>query len=77
MRHLGEFCEKIKKSIRDGDGITKRDEKILKELGDIIWYLARVANDCGYTLNEVMAKNYEKLSKRLEENKLHGSGDNR
>lgn len=74
---VGELGEKLKKSIRDGDGIVQRDPAILKEIGDVMWYLARLTNDLGFTVNEVMSENYKKLSKRLEDNTLHGSGDNR
>ena len=74
---VGELCEKIKKSIRDKGGIEYRNPAILKELGDIEWYLTRIMNDLGYTKNEVLQENYDKLSKRLEENKIHGEGDDR
>jgi len=74
---VGELAEKIKKAIRDKGGLQVRDVEILKELGDIEWYLTRIENDLGYTKNEVMQENYNKLQKRLEKGKLHGSGDNR
>jgi NTP pyrophosphatase (non-canonical NTP hydrolase) len=70
----GEVSEKIKKWHRDG----KIDKKaVAYELGDVLYYLTRVANAMGYTLFEIAQMNIEKLTKRLEANTIHGSGDNR
>lgn len=75
----GEVAEKIKKVLRDKEG--KVDEKtrqeIVKEMGDVLWYLANLAAELGVSLEEVAQKNLEKLQSRKERNKLHGSGDNR
>lgn len=74
---VGELGEKIKKSIRDKRKLDMRNNEIAKELGDVEWYLTRLEHDFRYAKNEIMEMNYEKLAKRLEENKLHGEGDNR
>ena len=75
----GEIAEKLKKIIRDGNYVITEEkcEEMIKELGDVLWYTARIARALDCTLEEVMEKNVEKLSKRKKENKLHGSGDNR
>ncbi len=75
----GEIADKMKKLFRDRDGIVDEGfkEDIKKELGDVLWYVARIADDFGLTLEEVAKGNYEKLSSRKERGTLHGDGDNR
>tara|TARA_R110000744_G_scaffold190449_1_gene309653 strand:- start:93 stop:404 length:312 start_codon:yes stop_codon:yes gene_type:complete len=71
---VGEVAEKVKKQVRDG--VFHRHE-VAKELGDVLWYLANVCNDIGYSLDEVADLNIEKLSSRKKRNVIQGSGDNR
>lgn len=75
----GEVVEKIKKVLRDKEGRVDEETKqeIVKEMGDVLWYLANLAAELGVSLEEVAQKNLEKLQSRRERNKLHGSGDNR
>lgn len=75
----GEVAEKIKKVIRDKDGVLDANDKleISKELGDVLWYIAILASEMGVTLDTVATTNLEKLQSRKERNKLSGSGDNR
>lgn len=75
----GEVAEDIKKILRDKDGkITDEDREILAyELGDVMWYVAVVADYLGITMEEVVEKNIEKLQSRKERGVLHGAGDNR
>lgn len=79
----GEVSDKIKKLIRDkgykGGWIEsdKDREDIALELGDVLWYVATLAHDIGFTLEQVAMLNYFKLQKRKEQNKLGGSGDHR
>ena len=75
----GEVAEKFKKLIRDRQGkISEEDrQEILKELGDILWYINSVAHLLGSNLEEVANKNLQKLASRKERDALHGSGDNR
>jgi len=70
----GEVAEKVKKQVRDG--VFSRHETA-KELGDVLWYLANLANDLGYSLHEIAENNIEKLESRKERNVIQGSGDNR
>jgi len=70
----GEIAGKVKKYIRDG----KLDPgAIAYELGDVAWYLARLADAMGYSFEEILQINYSKLTKRKEEGVLSGSGDYR
>lgn len=71
----GEVSEKVKKYLR-GDRELDR-EGLLKEMGDPLWYLASLADDLGYTLQDVVDANVAKLSSRKERGVLKGSGDDR
>ena len=77
----GEVIEKIKKMIRDKNGVfspTPEDlEELKKELGDVLWYLSALAFYNGIDLDDVARANLNKLRSRKERNKIHGSGDNR
>jgi len=75
----GEVMEKIKKLIRDKDGIIDEQFKIeiTKELGDILWYLAQLSTEFGISFQDVAEKNIEKLISRKDRGMLHGDGDNR
>jgi len=75
----GEVADKLKKVIRDNDGIltdTVRDA-VAKELGDCMWYLAVLAYEMDYDLNEIAQINIDKLNSRKKRGVLSGSGDNR
>lgn len=75
----GEVAEKIKKILRDKNGVYSQDDiiEIRKELGDVLWYLANIANDLDISLEEVANSNIEKLQSRKERGVIHGEGDNR
>lgn len=75
----GEISEKIKKIVRDKDGIvTKNDkEEIIKEMGDVLWYLAVLARHFDYDFEEVSKRNIAKLTSRKARGTIEGSGDNR
>lgn len=76
---VGEVSEKIKKTIRDKNKLFNDDTnfEIIKELGDVLWYIAAMAHDLGYDLSEVAQFNAEKIIYRKDTNKIHGEGDNR
>lgn len=54
----GETCENVKKLIRDdGNALTpERAEKLRKELGDVLWYLARSAHEMTLVLGDVVTE---------------------
>ena len=51
--------------------------KLHKELGDILWYLSRIAADNGWDLSDVAKANLDKLESRKIRNVIMGNGDNR
>lgn len=70
----GEIANNIAKYYRDG----KFDvEHTRKEIGDVLWYLARLCCATGTTLEDEMERNAEKLKSRLLRGKIGGSGDDR
>lgn len=75
----GEVSDKVKKIIRDKNGkILEEDrEAIVKELGDVMWYLAGIARYLNAPLEEVAKKNLEKLASRKKRGVLSGDGDDR
>ena len=75
----GEVLEKIKKIIRDKAGKLDEEtkEKIAKELGDVLWYIAQLCTELGLSMEEVAKQNLEKLFSRKERGVLQGEGDER
>jgi len=75
----GEVAEKIKKVIRDSNSVVSEEKKqeLIKELGDVLWYIANLSFELNLSMEDVALKNLEKLKSRQERNELHGSGDNR
>ena len=59
---LGGYQELIKKHAFHGNGLDR--DKAAKELGDVLWYLARAAADHGFRLSEIAALNVAKLRAR-------------
>lgn len=75
----GEVAEKVKKILRDSDGVMTEDNKkeLAKEIGDVLWYCAALARDIGVDLEVIAQINIDKLKSRQERGKISGSGDNR
>ena len=89
----GEVAEKVKKRFRKGGAkaferergnilplvTTLEDftEELTKELGDVMWYLARIADELQVPLSEIVKRNKDKLVSRKARGVLKGEGDNR
>ena len=84
----GEVADKVKKVIRDSNELVRdssgaimlpqeKREELAKEVGDVLWYVATMAYDIGYSLEEIAEMNIRKLASRKERGKLNGEGDNR
>jgi NTP pyrophosphatase (non-canonical NTP hydrolase) len=61
----GEVADHIKKFKYQGHELDR--EHLAKELGDICWYIALLADGIGYNLETVMQMNVDKLKKRYPE----------
>jgi NTP pyrophosphatase (non-canonical NTP hydrolase) len=75
----GEVCGKIKKVLRDqgGDFAAAPLAALEDELGDVLWYLAVLAAELGLSLDQIAARNLDKLRSRSERARIGGSGDRR
>ena len=75
----GEVADKVKKVIRDRGGGFDADtrEAIKLGLGDVLRYVAQLASELGYALNEGADANLQKLSSRAARGRIGGSGDQR
>lgn len=73
----GELAGKLSKMIRDDAGVLTEDRRslIVKELGDVLWFVSLVARELGLTLDEVAQINVDKLASRAQRDVLHGDGD--
>lgn len=71
----GEVAEIVKKHIGHGHPMDR--DKLCKELGDVLWYLAATAALMGMTLSEVATVNVEKLKKRYPEGFSHEASQTR
>lgn len=80
----GEFAEHVGKAMRD-DGLmsddgkltVERKELLIREIGDVLWYLSAACNELGVSLTDAAKINLEKLYDRTIRNTLRGSGDKR
>ena len=61
----GEACDIVKKHLFHGHELDRT--ALIKELGDVAWYIAEAAEALDIPLEEVFEKNIEKLRKRYPE----------
>ena len=66
MAESGEFAEVVKKKIFQADTKFSDDEifHMKRELGDVLWYWVQGCIALGFTPEEVMQENINKLEKR-------------
>lgn len=72
----GEVASLAAKAIRDGK-THEYEHNMKKELGDVLWFIAAIAADNGYTLQDIADANIYKLTNRKAAGTIGGSGDNR
>ncbi|MEB3243737.1 MAG: nucleoside triphosphate pyrophosphohydrolase family protein [Cyanobacteriota bacterium] len=75
----GEVADKVKKVLRDQGGRFTEEARsdLALELGDVLWYVARLASELGLDLEAIARSNLAKLASRAERNVIAGSGDRR
>lgn len=79
LGEAGEIQGKLKKVIRDDNGVLSDEARIglMKELGDLQWYIAMLAREISVPLDVIASHNLDKLADRLERGVIGGSGDER
>jgi len=75
----GEVADKVKKLIRDHNSTLTPllKHEMVKELGDVLWYLTALALELNVNLEDVAKSNVKKLTDRKSRGVLKGDGDNR
>ncbi len=61
----GECIDIVKKHLFQGHDLDR--EKLIDELGDVLWYAAILAESIDTTLDDVMQHNVDKLMRRYPE----------
>lgn len=59
----GEVIDLVKKHLFQGHDLD--EEVLIKELGDVAWYLAEAATALNVDLSEILEKNIKKLENRF------------
>mgnify|MGYP000443877811 CR=1 FL=1 len=77
----GEVAGAYAKNLRDGkkdpDSLCNFEYNIAKEIGDVLWFCAVLADFYGFHLEDLMHVNLQKLEDRKQRNVISGSGDDR
>jgi len=73
----GEVLSLEAKLIRDGGDYEYYRQNLKKELGDVLWDIAAIASDHGFSLASIAETNIEKLQGRMARNTIKGNGDDR
>lgn len=61
----GEVADLIKKSVFHGHNVPM--DELIKELGDVLWYIASLASTIDVSLEDIANKNTDKLKTRYPE----------
>ena len=90
MAEAGEVADKIAKAVRRGEIEINNNEiffvrgncfqftdGLVSELGDVLWFVAMMARRLGFSLEEVMRRNLDKLADRQVRGVIIGDGDSR
>lgn len=90
VAEAGEVADKIAKAVRRGEIEISNNEiffvrgncfqftdGLVSELGDVLWFVAMMARRLGFSLEEVMRRNLDKLADRQARGVIIGDGDKR
>ena len=73
----GEVAGLVSKGIRGDNAGMVPDAALIKELGDVLWFVAQFATEMDIDLDEIAEKNLAKLEDRQKRGVIRGSGDDR
>jgi NTP pyrophosphatase (non-canonical NTP hydrolase) len=75
----GEVAEKFKKIIRNDNGVMSEEQRqeLIKEVGDVLWYVAVLGKYLGADLETMGQRNLDKLADRDKRGVIKSKGDNR
>jgi NTP pyrophosphatase (non-canonical NTP hydrolase) len=73
----GEVAGKIKKVLRGDYELALVKGQLRKELGDVLWYLAVLAEELDISLEILAQENLNKLRDRKRNGTIQGDGDDR
>lgn len=75
----GEVLEKWKKIVAYKAGVISDEDRaeLGKELADVVWYIAVMAEQLGLSFDDIMQQNLDKLKSRKARGVQKGAGDNR
>lgn len=68
----GEVANEAKKLLRGDMDFSKLREKLIDEIGDTLWYIARLCKELNVTITEVLLRNRNKLLARKAKNEIKG-----
>lgn len=77
LSEAGEVAGVFNRLIRGDFTPDQAASKLHYELGDVLWNIAAICNDNGWTMEQVMQSNIEKLADRQRRNAIMGQGDTR
>ncbi len=73
----GEVANKCKKLLRGDKARAQLRKELEKELGDVLWYAARLAAELDLSLDQIARANLDRLADRQQRDTLTGDGDDR
>lgn len=71
----GEVAGKLSKVLRDND--PSMLDELRAELGDVLWFWARLCDALGVKPDDIIDANMKKLTDRKKRDRIGGSGDHR
>ena len=75
--HVGGSYSDATFAVKFNDLTPERRAAIIKEAGDVLWYVSAIANELGLRMSDIATANLTKLADRTRRNMLQGSGDER
>jgi NTP pyrophosphatase (non-canonical NTP hydrolase) len=73
----GEVAGTIKKYIRDGLPHDEVKERVMEEVGDVLWYCSQLLFEFGIKFSDCAEHNLVKLLSRQRRGVIQGDGDHR